>query len=168
MTAYRTATDHLDLLGKAAEALHNGDIQAFNRVGNSIAQETGQPAPTNFNAVKAMLSGELANVAKVTGATDQTIAEERAQIDRAASPEQLAGVISTNQDLMDQKASEMFEQYQAGIQGQPVTTRGGMNPDRRTPLTTHGGGNAPPRPANVPNGYVFNANGPKGRGWYKP
>ena len=29
------------------------------------------------------------------------------------------------------------------------------------------GGNEPPLPANVPAGYKFNANGPKGAGWYK-
>lgn len=148
MTAYRTATDHLDLLGKAAEALQNGDIPAFNRVGNTLAQETGQAAPTNFNAVKSMLSGELANVAKASGATDQEIAEERAQINRASSPEQIAGIIKINQELMDQKAQEMFEQFQAGMQGQPVTTRGGINPSSRTPLTPHGGNGAPVTPPN--------------------
>lgn len=30
------------------------------------------------------------------------------------------------------------------------------------------GGSAPQRPANVPEGYQFNQNGPKGAGWYKP
>jgi hypothetical protein len=34
--------------------------------------------------------------------------------------------------------------------------------------TAHGGGNAPHRPANVPAEFVYNANGSKGAGWYRP
>lgn len=36
------------------------------------------------------------------------------------------------------------------------------------PTNRGGGGNAPARPANVPENYTFNANGPRGAGWYKP
>lgn len=120
ITAYNTANDHLDLLGKAADALGNGDVQAINALNNSFQQQFGHAAPTNFNAVKAMLAGELANVAKVTGATDPEIAEQKDNINRASSPEQIRGFIDTNHDLMDQKAYEMYQQYQQGIQGQPA------------------------------------------------
>jgi hypothetical protein len=41
---------------------------------------------------------------------------------------------------MDQKAKEMFEQYQSGMQGTPVLTSGGMNPASRQPLSAHGSG----------------------------
>jgi hypothetical protein len=44
---------------------------------------------------------------------------------------------------MDQKAKEMFEQYQSGMQGNPVMTSGGMNPASRHPLSAHGGEGAP-------------------------
>jgi hypothetical protein len=125
MTAYRTASDHLDLLKQASDALQNGDVQLFNRVGNEIAKQTGQAAPTNFAAVRAMLAGELANVAKVSGATDPEIKEQRDYILSQNSPEQIAGLVDTNQHLMDQKAQEMFQQYESGMQGQPVFSKGG-------------------------------------------
>ena len=120
ITAYNTANDHLDLLGKAMDALKNGDVQGLNRLDNAFKEQFGIAAPTNVNAVKAMLAGELANVAKVTGATDQEIKVQQDNINRAASPEQIKGFIDTNHDLMDQKAYEMYQQYQQGMQGKPA------------------------------------------------
>jgi len=158
MTNYRTATDHMDLLRQAAEALGNGDVQSLNRLSNAFKQEFGSSAPTNFNAVKSMLSGELANVAKVTGATDAEISSMKDQINRADSPEQIRGIVETNQDLMDQKAKEMFEQYQSGMQGVPVMTTGGINPESRKPLDAPHTGT--PKVGDVIDGYKFKGGNP--------
>lgn len=129
LTAYRTAYDHLDLLKDAANALQNGDVQQINALSNRFKQEMGHSAPTNFNAVKTMLAGEIANVAKASGATDQEIKEARDELNAAQSPEQIQGIIQTNQDLMDQKAIEMSRQYESGMQGQPIFGHsGGENP----------------------------------------
>lgn len=55
-----------------------------------------------------------------------------------------------------------------------VTGYGGTGFDKRVPLAPHQGTDSstqqvePQRPANVPQGYVFQENGPKGRGWYRP
>ena len=168
VTAYNTANDHLDLLGKAMEALQNGDVQGLNQLNNSFKQQFGSAAPTNVNAVKAMLAGELANVAKVTGATDQEINEQKANINRAASPEQIKGFIDTNHDLMDQKAYEMYQQYQQGMQGQPAF---GTGRPLNGPGGTHpaqSGGNAPQRPAGVPANAQYTTDpktGKKGWAW---
>jgi hypothetical protein len=126
LTAYRTAYDHLDLLQQASNALENGDVQGLNRLDNAFKEQFGSSAPTNFNAVKTMLSGEIANVAKSSGATDQEIAAARDEMNRAQSPEQIRGIIQTNQGLMDQKAQEMYHQYQSGMQGQPTFGHGGQ------------------------------------------
>jgi len=49
---------------------------------------------------------------------------------------------------------------------------GGKDFEKRVPMvqgdTGGGGGNEPHRPPNVPPNYVFQENGPKGRGWYRP
>lgn len=124
LTAYRTAYDHLDLLSEAANALQNGDVQILNRLGNDFKQQFGSAAPTNFDAIKTMLAGEIGNVAKTTGATDQEIAAIRDELNRAQSPEQIQGVIQSNQDLMDQKGAEMLKQYQGGMNAQPVFGHG--------------------------------------------
>jgi phage host-nuclease inhibitor protein Gam len=124
ITAYNTANDHLELLGKAMDALQNGDVQGLNQLNNAFKQQFGSSAPTNVDAVKAMLAGELANVAKVTGATDPEIEEQKRNINRASSPEQIRGFIDTNHELMDQKAYELYQQYQQGLQGKPAFDTG--------------------------------------------
>ena len=149
LTNYRTAYDHLDLLKQASDALGNGDVQGLNRLSNAFKEQMGSAAPTNFNAVKSMLAGELANVAKVTGATDPEIAAMKDEINRANSPEQIQGVIDTNQDLMDQKAHEMYLQYQAGEQGKPQFGH------------TNAGAQAP-KVGDKKNGFTFD-----GTGWTK-
>ncbi len=136
ITAYRTAYDHLDMLQKAGDALQNGDIQSINKVANAWQQETGSPGPTNFDSVKTMLTGELANVAKVTGATDSEIQSYKEQINRAASPEQLKGVIQTNQDLMDQKVAEQAKQYESGMTGNVNFGHGGGGNEKPIGTTT--------------------------------
>jgi hypothetical protein len=137
ITAYNTANDHLELLGKAFDALQNGDVQALNQMNNAFKQQFGSSAPTNVDAVKAMLAGELGNVAKVTGATDQEIKEQKDNINRASSPDQIKGFIDTNHDLMDQKAYELFQQYQRGEQGRPAFNTGLTG---RGPASAGGGG----------------------------
>ena len=141
ITAYNTANDHLELLGKAMDALQNGDVQGLNQLSNAFKQQFGSAAPTNVNAVKAMLAGELANIAKVTGATDQEIKVQQENINRAASPEQIKGFIDENHDLMDQKAFEMYQQYQTGMQGKPAfgTGRPIKGPNGQQPAATGGG-----------------------------
>jgi hypothetical protein len=154
LTAYRTAYDHLDLLRQAANALNNGDVQTLNRMSNAFKEKFGHAAPTNFEAVKTMLAGEIANVAKATGATDQEIAAARDELQRAQSPEQINGVIETNQDLMDQKAVEMYQQYQSGMQGQPVFGH--------SAAAHPAGGNAPGSPPAATGGTAVSLSAAKG------
>jgi hypothetical protein len=124
LTAYRTANDHLGLLEDAMKALDNGDVQLLNKLNNRFKTEFGSSAPTNFETVKTMLSGELANVAKVTGATDMEIKTYQTELAQAQSPEQIQGVIDTNHHLMDQKAVEMMNQYESGMSGRPEFGKG--------------------------------------------
>lgn len=62
------------------------------------------------------------------------------------SPENLKAVIGRIDNAMQLNAQVM-----------------GGRPGQQQPA----GQSAPPRPANVPEGYKFNANGPKGAGWYR-
>jgi hypothetical protein len=168
MTNYRTTTDHLDLLRQAITALDNGDMQGLNRLNNSFKEQFGSNAPTNVNVIRTMLSGELANVAKITGATDTEIKEQRENLNRASSPGQFSGFIDINQDLIDQKAHEMFLQNEAGMQGKPVFEKGGMGRDKAPAAASQGGGNTPQRPAGVPANAQYTTDpktGKKGWAW---
>lgn len=119
LNAFNTASAHLATLGQAAEALHNNDIQGLNRFGNEYNKQTGSPAPTNFQAVKSAVAGEVSKTFKGGQATDAEIKEFNDAVSSANSPAQLRGVISTYQDLMDSKREALQQQYTQGMQGKP-------------------------------------------------
>lgn len=119
LTAYNTALAHLDTLQSLASALHNGDVQAVNRVAQRFKQETGNPAPTNFEAAKNAMAGEVASALKASGATDQEIEKVDQTFSRAQSPAQLDGAINTYRSLLNSKAHQLQGQYAAGMQGKP-------------------------------------------------
>lgn len=106
------AIDHLDTLSQAATALNNNDVQLFNKVGNAIQSQTGNPAPTNFAATKKIVADEIvkAIVGSGGGVTDR---EEAAKaIDGANSPAQLAGVIGQYKKLLGGQLGGLKQQYE--------------------------------------------------------
>ena len=106
--------NHLDTLTQAGDALANGDVQAFNKVGNTIAQWTGQPAPTDFNAIKRIVAGEITKaVIGAAGALGDRNAVDQALND-ANSPAQLAGVVNRYKQLISGQVSGYRKQYEAG------------------------------------------------------
>lgn len=119
ITYFNTAMDHLRLLQQAGDALQNGDLPTFNRLSNNFATATGSPAPTNFDAVKAAVAGEISKTFKGTGATDQEISEVNATINNAQSPDQIQGAIGYYIQLMQGKMSALKGQYDAGRSGRP-------------------------------------------------
>lgn len=158
LNAFNTASAHLQTLGKAAEALHNGDVQGLNRVGNEWAKQTGSPAPQNFEAVKSAVAGEVSKTFKGGQATDAEIKEFNNAISSASSPAQLRGVISTYQDLMESKRGALQQQYEQGMKGLPNFS-GGRN-NMQPP--TQGGGSFK-MTATGPNGHKIGSN--DGNSW---
>jgi hypothetical protein len=111
---FNVATNHLDSLQKVADALQNGDIPAFNAAGNYFAKQTGQPAPTDFNAVKKIVADEI--VKAIVGGQNAVADREEAakSIDAANSPAQLAGVIKQYKELMAGQLEGLQKQYESG------------------------------------------------------
>jgi hypothetical protein len=120
ITAFNTTTEHLNTLQDAAKALQNGDVQAFNSLGNKWATATGMPAPTDFNAVKFAVAGELSKTFKGAGATDAEISQINQTINTSQSPPQIQGAIDFYKRLMSGKLSALQSQYSAGKSGQPA------------------------------------------------
>jgi hypothetical protein len=108
--AFNTANSHLDLLQQAADALNNGDSQFVNRTANQFITQFGSPAPSNFNAIKAAVSGELAKTFRGSGVTDQDIAAISGIINDAQSPAQIQGAISYYRSLMKSKVQAVANQ----------------------------------------------------------
>jgi hypothetical protein len=91
--SFNVLVDHLGTLSDAAGALKNGDMRVFNRIGQEIARQTGGSAPTNFDATKAIVGDELVKAVVGGGGALGDREEVKAVLDKANSPEQLAGVI---------------------------------------------------------------------------
>jgi hypothetical protein len=118
------AIDHLNTLQMAADALNNGNTVAFNKFGNYFAQQTGANAPTDFNAVKGIVSQEVAKFIGAGHITDKSITDVQAGIQNASSPAQLHGYILQMKSLMAGQLSGLKHQYEstAGPRAPAFTT----------------------------------------------
>jgi hypothetical protein len=105
------AVDHLDTLADAAKALNNGDVKLFNQVANAYSKNTGEPAVTDFNALKTIVGSEVAK-AVAGGATALGDREEiRAEINAASSEKQLLSAINKYQRLMAGQVNGLRQTY---------------------------------------------------------
>lgn len=111
LTAINTAVDHLGTLGQLAGALGNGNIQAVNALGQTWAQQTGSPAPTNFEAMKQIVGDEIVKALVGTGGSQSDRAAAAETISKASSPQQLAGAIHTYQQALAGKLGPLRQKY---------------------------------------------------------
>jgi len=112
VNSFNTAIDHLDTMGKLSDALQNGDIKAFNSLGNTIAAQTGSPAPTNFNAARQIVTTEVIKAINASGGGVTERQEAERNFASANSPEQLKGLISTYQNLLGGQLKSLSLQYE--------------------------------------------------------
>lgn len=109
--SFNVGISHLGTLEGLISALDNGDIQAINKFGNMVASQTGQKAPTEFNAAKKIVSDEIVKAIVGTGGGVADREEAAKTIDASNSPAQLRGVIQTYKELMKGQLEGLAEQY---------------------------------------------------------
>lgn len=112
--ALNNATQHLAQLGTMVDALRNGDSRTLNRIGNAMSAEFGGTAPTDFQAVKQMVGGELAKVIAggVSGEGDR--AEASKWLSEANSPAQLKSAIERVKGLLGSQFHTLQNKYETG------------------------------------------------------
>lgn len=111
--SFNVGIAHLDTLTGLASALNNGDLPLFSKIGNAVAVQTGQEAPTDFNAAKKIVGDEI--VKAVTGSSGAVADREALEksLSAASSPAQLLGVIKTYKNLMAGQLMGLAHQYKA-------------------------------------------------------
>lgn len=120
MRSFAVAGQHLDQLGTLVDGLKNNNMQIVNKVANAYEQQTGNPAPTNFDAAKAVVSKEVVK-AIVAGGGGVSEREELSNLmDKAKSPAQLKGVIAQYRNLMAAQHEALLQQRDAA--GLPRST----------------------------------------------
>lgn len=112
--ALNTAIAHMDQLGAAATAMGNGSFQPGNATYNWLRTTFGGAAPTNFEGLKNAVAGEMANALK-GNATDPEIANISKTIGAASSPQQLAGIVKENLNILAAKTNTYDEQYHQAV-----------------------------------------------------
>jgi hypothetical protein len=146
------AIHHIDLVRQAADALQNGNIQLFNSVAQHIAQATGHPAPTNFDALKQFVFDEVTKGAIGNSGAVSDRQEAGRSASRASSPQQLAGVLDRYQTLLGGQAKGLQRQYEAGT-GRHDYADKYLEPRTRQILLGHGGGQQQHLPTLTPAQY---------------
>jgi hypothetical protein len=106
--------DHLDVFRDVSKNLGNNNAQFINAMGNKIAQWSGKPAPTDFNAVKGVLADELTKAILGTPGALGDRQEMQNNINSSNSPVQLAGVVNKWQKLISGQVKGMKDQYESG------------------------------------------------------
>lgn len=105
------AIGHMNTALQLADALGNGNVPLFNSVRQTFAQQTGSPAPTNFDTAKQIISGEVVKAITGAGGALADRQEAQAAFSRASSPAQLKGAIQTAQTLLARQLQGLGRQY---------------------------------------------------------
>jgi hypothetical protein len=112
VNAFNTAIDHLSTMDKLSDALQGGDTKAVNAIANTIASQTGSPAPTNFNAAKQIVTAEVIKAVVASGGGVKEREEAERNFAAAGSPAQLKGVINTYKQLLGGQLNSLGLQYE--------------------------------------------------------
>lgn len=157
------AMSHLDTLGDLGKALNNGNVKGFNKLAQSLAEQTGQPAPTNFDAAKKIVADEVVKAIVGSGGGVADRDEAAKAFEKANSWAQLGGAITTAKKLMGGQLEGLRKQYEQStgrkdFDKQFLTPESeSLSPSGTAPLP--GQGPAPASPNNPPLPPTKNAQG---------
>lgn len=106
------AVSHLETLRELGKAMGNGDINLINAAKQRFSEEFGVPAPTNFDAAKAIVADEVAK-SVIGGQNAQSDRETfAASLKRSRSMDQIEGAIGTFQKLLGGQLKGLRGQYE--------------------------------------------------------
>lgn len=140
------AIAHLGTFDKLVDAMHNGDVQLFNKIANKFAEETGSAVPTNLDTAKVIIGDEVAK--SIVGGQNAQADREAAQaaFSRAKSTDQLKGASATVKQLMAGQVGGLRSQYERTT-GAKDFDETFLNEDTRKELGITEGGKQGPKQA---------------------
>jgi hypothetical protein len=117
-----TALGHAASAYDAYQHIQNTDQKWLNTPLNQLRQQTNDPEVVKLGITLTALQGELANVFKNSGATDQEIAEWRDYLNRDLTPTQAVSAIGKVDELLRSRMDALdYQRAQAGGgNGQPL------------------------------------------------
>jgi hypothetical protein len=100
-------------LTEAADALKNGNSRLLNQFKQNWAAQTGNPAPTNFDGVKALVGDEIVKAVVGSAGALADREEVKKDLDRASSPKQLAELVDRYRKLALGQLRGLRKQYES-------------------------------------------------------
>jgi len=119
--ALNTAINHLSKVAEAAQALRNGNTKVINTFKNWVKTELGYPQVTTFEGAMSAVAGELANVFKRTGATQEEIRNWESKMNQNMSRRQYGQLFDTLVDLLAGRMDALQYSY-LEVMGTPPPT----------------------------------------------
>jgi hypothetical protein len=114
ITSLDTVMHHLDSFNNSATALHNTGLPIYNAFANWMRESTiGFPEKKQFDNDAGAVEGELANVFKATGATDQEIHAWRSRLSSSETPEEFKANVASLVDLINGRMSAVGNRYKS-------------------------------------------------------
>ena len=107
-----TASQHLELLAQAADALKNNDTQALNHLANALGVQLGKSPAVTFQAIADQANGEVAKVVAGGKPNEPELQALRTLLNTDQSPEQTRNVIKSYVNLMAGRINEINERSQ--------------------------------------------------------
>lgn len=108
---FNNAIQHEATLAQLIKGLQNGSTPAINAIRQWYQQETGQSAPTVFDAAKQLVINEVIKSVTATGGGVTDRAEATENIQKRNSPQQLLGAIKVYQDLGGAQLRDLWRNY---------------------------------------------------------
>jgi hypothetical protein len=165
--SFNVGLSHLDTLDELATALQNKDLKVINRIGNAWAAETGQSAPTSFDAARNIVGDEI--VKAVTGSAGALGDREAAAatISKINSPQSLKDVIKTYKTLMVGQLTGLKQQF-VSAGGKPESFDAKLSPETKKFLATEKRTPATPPPATNAKGWKLHQDAKGNYGYVSP
>lgn len=117
------AIEHIDTLQRAADALKNTDLPAFNKVANEIATFTGKSPPNTFEGLRDMVANEVVKGTIGNAGALQDRAQAAEKVKAAASPKQLSELFNGWTELMGGQVKGLERQYEASTRNKDFRDR---------------------------------------------
>jgi hypothetical protein len=155
-----TSVDHIGTARTLVDALKNGDMQPFNKMGNYLGVKFGGTAASNFEAVQQIVAAEINKSVVGAAGTGEERAHMAAQIGSMKSPEQLYGVLDKFTELMAGQLKSLRIQYKQGT-GNDDFDENFLSPAARAAFNHVGAPAATPHSKPVEMAATAVASGPK-------
>jgi hypothetical protein len=125
--AIGTANQHLDLVGQAAKALDNGNVQALNNIANSYGVAVGKDPKTTFDAIVTVAGPEVVKASASSGQmAESEIQKVRNNLQSGMSPKQIESNVAALRGLMEGKYKALQKNLN-DLKGGNVTGGNGNN-----------------------------------------